>query len=43
MADPAPRPTPCSCKSGYADNPQAHNNQVRNNGRCMCECHQGRR
>jgi hypothetical protein len=29
----------CSCRSGYANNPLTHNNQVRTNGRCPCACH----
>jgi hypothetical protein len=30
---------PCSCRSGYANNPLTHNNQVRTTGRCHCACH----
>lgn len=33
----------CSCKTGYANNPGTHNNQVRAYGRCNCECHGSRR
>jgi hypothetical protein len=29
----------CSCRSGYANNPLLHNNQVRTSGRCRCACH----
>jgi hypothetical protein len=29
----------CACRTGYASNPQVHNNQVRAYGRCSCECH----
>lgn len=29
----------CACKTGYANDPGTHNNQVRQNGRCYCECH----
>jgi hypothetical protein len=29
----------CSCRSGYANNPLLHNNQVRASGRCRCACH----
>jgi hypothetical protein len=31
--------SPCSCRSGYANNPLTHNNQVRTAGRCPCACH----
>lgn len=33
---------PCPCRSGYANDPGTHNNQVRANGRCHCFCHGGR-
>lgn len=29
----------CTCRSGDARSPSTHNNQVRNYGRCHCECH----
>ena len=29
----------CTCKSGYANNPLTHNNQVRQLGICHCTCH----
>jgi hypothetical protein len=29
----------CSCRSGYANNPLLHNNQVSTTGRCHCACH----
>jgi hypothetical protein len=31
--------SPCGCRSGYANNPLTHNNQVRTTGRCHCACH----
>ena len=32
-------PQPCPCRSGYANNPMIHNNQVRTLGFCSCQCH----
>ena len=29
----------CPCRTGYANNPGVHNNQVRAAGWCSCECH----
>lgn len=31
----------CPCRSGYANNPMIHNNQIRRYGRCSCTCHGG--
>lgn len=36
-------PRRCSCRTGYANSPGIHNNQVRLYGSCACDCHRRRR